>query len=69
MGNILALPQLILLFAMINIFLYNIYQTKLASVWLVSLGILVLGAIVLVIFFIITIRNFRRRYGRKPGVN
>jgi hypothetical protein len=69
MGNILALPQLILLFAMLNIFLYNIYQTRPINVWLVSLAVLILGAIALVAFFIITIRNFRRRYGKKPGVN
>jgi hypothetical protein len=69
MGNMLALPQLILLFAMINIFLYNIYRTQLISVWIVSLIILALGAIALGIFFIITIRNIRRRFGKKPGVN
>lgn len=46
MGNILALPQLILCFAMVDIFRYNSYQTHLMPMWifwLAILGLVIIG--------------------------
>jgi hypothetical protein len=63
MGNMLALPQIILFIAMLEFFLYNAYSTKLIPLWIIALIILLLGGIVLVVFFIRTIRQFRRRHG------
>jgi len=64
MGNLMALPQIILLFAMLDIFLYNAYQIKLIPIWVIALVVMVLGGIILVVFFIRTIRQFRRRHGK-----
>jgi len=64
MGNLMALPQIILLFAMLDIFLYNAYQIKLIPIWVIALVVMVLGGIILVVFFIRTIRQFRRQHGK-----
>jgi hypothetical protein len=61
MGNMLGLPQMILFFAMVEIFLYNAYHTGIIPLWIVSVIILVLGGIILAIYFTRTIRRFRRR--------
>jgi len=47
MGNMMALPQIILCFAMLNIFSYNAYQTQLMSIWVFALIIMVLGGIII----------------------
>ena len=60
MGNLTALPQIILLFAMLDIFLYNSYQIKLISLWVVAIIVLVLGGVVLGIYFVRSIRQSRR---------
>jgi uncharacterized membrane protein len=51
-GNMIALPQAILCFAMLDIFLYNAYQIHLLPVWVIALIFLGLGGIVLGVFFI-----------------
>lgn len=60
MGNMMALPQMILFFAMIQIFLYNTYHTGIIPLWIVAVIILILGGIVLAIYFTRIIRRFRR---------
>jgi uncharacterized membrane protein len=64
MGNMVALPQVILLFAMLDIFLYNAYQIRLIPVWVFTVIIMALGGIVLVAFFIRTTRQFRYPHGK-----
>jgi hypothetical protein len=64
MGNIVALPQVILLFAMLDFLLYNTYQIKLIPLWVVTLIVMILGGIVLAVFFIRTISQFRRQYSK-----
>jgi uncharacterized membrane protein len=61
MGNMIALPQIVLIFAMLDFFLYNSYQIKLIPLWIFTLIVLVLGAIILIVLFIRTIRRYRRR--------
>ncbi len=63
MGNTLALPQIILAFAMLDIFLYNAYAVKLIPLWIFAVIILVLGGAVLAVFFVRAIRNLRRLRG------
>ena len=46
MGNIVALPQLIIAFAMLDIFLYNIYQIHLIPVWVFALIAMVVAAVI-----------------------
>jgi len=53
MGNIIALPQLIILFAMLDILGYNSYQTHLLPMWLfliVVLGLATVALVVLAVF-------------------
>ena len=57
MGNIIALPQLILAFAMLDIFSYNSYQVNIMPLWVFALIVMGAGAIVLGILFILTIRQ------------
>ncbi|OGN99802.1 MAG: hypothetical protein A2Y58_03680 [Chloroflexi bacterium RBG_13_51_52] len=60
MGNMIALPQVIFTFAMIDFFLYNAYQVKLIPLWVFTLIVLVLGVIILSVFFIRASRQSRR---------
>ena len=64
MGNLTALPQIILFFATLDIFLYNAYQIKMIPLWVIALVVMVLGGVILGVYFIRTIRKFRRRHGK-----
>jgi uncharacterized membrane protein len=61
MGNMIALPQLILTFAMLDVFLYNAYQIKFIPIWVFTTIIMVLGVIILGVFFFKIIRQARRQ--------
>jgi uncharacterized membrane protein len=50
-GNLVALPQIIIAYAMLDIFLYNINETALPSLWIFALGAMVAGGIVLAVLF------------------
>jgi len=52
MGNMIALPQLVLCFAMLDIFSYNAYEIHLIPLWTFALIVMGLGAIALGLFFI-----------------
>jgi len=57
-GNMVAIPQLILAFAMLDIFSYNSYQTHLRpSVLVFALIVMVVGGIILGSFFVKTMRQ------------
>lgn len=60
MGNIIGLPQLVLCFAMLDIFSYNSYGMHIIPLWILALTIIGLGSIILAIFFILAIRQVRR---------
>jgi len=67
MGNILALPQLIILFAMLDILSYNSYQTHILPMWLfliVVLGLLTAGLIMAGVVFFLKARRAMR--GENP---
>ena len=64
MGNMLALPQIILFIAMLQFFLYNAYQIKMIPLWIITLIVMVLGGVVLCVLFVRTIRRFRRRQSK-----
>ena len=57
MGNMIALPQIILGFAMLDIFSYNSYQTHLMPLWVFAVIVMGLGGTILGIFFILAIRG------------
>ena len=64
MGNIVALPQLIVFFAMLDIFSYNSYQVHLIPLWIVLLIILGLATIALMVFLAFIVfraRQYLRR--------
>ena len=66
MSNMPALLQVILLFAALDVFLYNIYEIKLMPLWAFSLIFLVVAGMVLGIFFVQTIRQHRRSQDKIP---
>ena len=57
MSNMVALPQIILCFAMLDIFSYNAYQIRLMPLWAFALIVMGLGTIVLGIFFVRVVRQ------------
>ena len=57
MSNMVIIPQLILLFAMLNIFSYNAFQKHISFIWWVSLAVIIAGVVSLSIFFIRAIRK------------
>jgi uncharacterized membrane protein len=60
MGNILALPQLILFFAMLDILIYNAFQTHILPMWIFLIVILGLATIALLVVAIIIFLRARR---------
>jgi uncharacterized membrane protein len=60
MGNILALPQLVVLFAMLDILSYNSYQTHILPMWLFLIIILGLATVALVILDVFIFLKARR---------
>jgi len=59
MGNMIVLPQIILGFAMLDIFSYNAYQIHLMPLWVFALLVMGIGGIILGVFFILAIRQVR----------
>jgi hypothetical protein len=60
MSNMVAIPQLILFFTILNIFSYNAFQRQLSFLWILTLIILLIGLIILGMFFIRTINKVRK---------
>ena len=60
MGNLIALPQLIVCFAMLDIFSYNSYQVHIMPMWILLVAILGLATIALGIFVIFILSKARR---------
>lgn len=56
-GNMVALPQIILTFAMLDIFIYNAYQTHLMPLWVFALIIMAMGGFYLGVFFVQTLKR------------
>jgi uncharacterized membrane protein len=57
MSNMVVIPQLVLIFAMLNIFSYNSTQTRISFIWWISLAVIIASAVLLSIFFIRLIRK------------
>jgi uncharacterized membrane protein len=64
MGNMLALPQLVIIFTMVSFFIYNTSQIKLISIWIFALIVLVIGSAVLVLLFMRAMGRTRRRQAK-----
>ncbi len=64
MGNMLALPQLVIIFAMVSWFIYNAYQIKLFSLWIFIVIVLVIGVLILAALFMRAVRRARRRQAK-----
>jgi len=60
MGNMIGLPQLILCFAILDIFSYNAYQIRLIPLWAFSLIVMGIGAVVLGLVFVSALRRANR---------
>lgn len=57
MGNMVALPQLVLTFAMLTIFSYNAYGVYLIPLWVFAVTVMGLGGIILGILFFLALRQ------------
>ncbi|MGD0794329.1 MAG: hypothetical protein ABR958_01875 [Dehalococcoidales bacterium] len=51
MGNMVALPQIIVAYAMADIFLYNVYGRALPALWAFALAVLFMGGIIMAVLF------------------
>ena len=51
-GNMVALPQIILCFIVLDIFSYNAYQIHLMPLWVFAVIVMVLGGIIMGVFFV-----------------
>lgn len=60
MGNMVALPQTILGFAMLDIFSYNSYQVHLLPLWVFALIVMGLGGVILGVYLAFAIRQVWR---------
>jgi uncharacterized membrane protein len=61
MGNMVALAQIILGFAIADIFVYNAYQIHLPSMWIFAVVFMVAGGIIIGVVFVRAIRRERSR--------
>jgi hypothetical protein len=61
MSNMVVIPQLILLFAMLRIFNYNVFHKRIGFIWWIAIAIIIVGLVFLTIFFIRTIRKLRAK--------
>jgi hypothetical protein len=64
MGNMVALPQIVLAFAMLNIFSYNAYQIQLMSPLVFALLVAALGLIALGVLFTVAVRQLGASRGK-----
>ena len=66
MGNMVVLPQVILVFAMLDIFSYNSYRIHLLPLWIIAVIVMLLGAIIMGGLFIGVLRRSlaQQRQGR-----
>ncbi len=60
MGNILALPEIVLAFFMLDVFLYNAFQIHFLAIWLTGAIVMVIGGIFIGVFFFRAFRESRR---------
>lgn len=60
MGNILALPEMVLAFFMLDIFLYNAFTIHFLPIWLTGAAVMVIGGLVIGVFFFRAFREARR---------
>jgi uncharacterized membrane protein len=60
MGNVVALPQLILLFAILDILSYNAFQIHILPMWIFLIVILGLATIALLVLAVIIVLRARR---------
>jgi len=57
MSNMVVIPQLILVFAVLNIFSYNAFQVRIGFIWWFILAIIIVSFVLLSIFFVRIIRS------------
>ncbi len=67
MSNMVVLPQLILSFAMLDVFSYNAYQIHLFSVFIFAILVMVVGGLLLAFLFFRAIRKTRVARGNHQG--
>ena len=61
MGNMVVIPQIILFLAMLEFFLFNVYNITPVPFWIVAAAVLAVGAAVLAILFARIMRQFKQQ--------
>jgi uncharacterized membrane protein len=59
-GNIVALPQIIIAYAMLDIFLYNIYEKAFPPLWVFAVVVMFAGGVILAVFFARAVAQSRK---------
>jgi hypothetical protein len=59
-GNVVALPQIIIAYGTLAIFLYNIYGQTLPPLWVIALVVMLAGGVVLAALFVRAFTQSRR---------
>jgi uncharacterized membrane protein len=65
MGNVLAFPQLVVVFVMADILSYNAYQTHFMPMWIFLLAVIGLATVGLGVFTGLVFSKMRRETGKK----
>ncbi len=63
MGNMAALPQIIIFVIMLQLCLYNAYNTGIIPLWITAVVILAAGGLALVLMFM----RIKKQYGKKKA--
>jgi hypothetical protein len=64
MGNVLAFPQLVVVFVMADILSYNAYQTHFMPMWVFLLMVIGLATIGLGVFTVLVFSRMKREMGK-----
>jgi uncharacterized membrane protein len=60
MSNMVVLPQLVLLFTMLDIFSYNAFEFHLIQPWIVAAAVMLVGGPILAVFFVKAVQQARQ---------
>ncbi|MCX7912126.1 MAG: DUF1648 domain-containing protein [Dehalococcoidales bacterium] len=62
MSQVVIIPQLIIVFTMLDSFLYNAYRVKLIPVWVFAVTVMAIGGVFLAVFFSRIIHEARQQH-------
>lgn len=60
MGNIVALPEIVLAVFMLDVYLFNVFNVYFLPIWALGVIVMLIGGLVFAVFFFRTVRESRR---------